>query len=101
MLNTALIRSKKNIIFPVVIRSAMALVSRRLSSLPDTSEISDVYKKIEVCADRAVLYSARYAFDTSLSYFNMSMFDASRRKYASAVRYLASFERGCIHAKLR
>lgn len=101
MLNTALIRSKKNVIFPVVIRSAMALVSRRLSSLPDASEISDVYKKIEVCADRAVLYSARYAFDTSLSYFNMGMFDASRRKYASAVRYLASFERGCIHAKLR
>lgn len=101
MLNTALIRSKKNFIFPVVIRSAMALVSRRLSSLPDTSEISDVYKKIEVCAERAVLYSARCAFDTSLSYFNMNMLDASRRKYASAVRYLASFERGCIHAKLR
>lgn len=100
MLNTALIRSKKNVIFPVVIRSAMALVSRRLSSLPDTSEISDVYKKIEVCVDRAVLYSARYAFDTSLSYFNMNMLDASRRKYSSAVRYLASFERGCIHAKL-
>lgn len=96
MLNTALIRSKKNVIFPVVIRSAMALVSRRLSSLHDTSEISDVYEKIEVCAERAVLYSARCAFDTSLSYFNMSMFDASRRKYASAVRYLASLDNGIV-----
>ena len=96
MLNTALIRSKKNVIFPVVIRSAMALVSRRLSSLPDTSEISDVYEKIEICAERAVLYSARCAFDTSLSYFNMNMFDASRRKYASAVRYLASVRGGTV-----
>ena len=96
MLNTVLIRSKKNIVFPVVIRSAMALVSRRLSSLPDTSEISDVYKKIEICAERSVLYSARYAFDTSLSYFNMNMLAASRRKYASAVRYLASLDNGIV-----
>lgn len=96
MFNTVLIRSKNNIVFPVVIRSAMALVSRRLSSLPDTSEISDVYEKIEVCAERAVLYSARCAFDTSLSYFNMNMFAASRRKYASAVRYLASLDNGIV-----
>lgn len=94
MINSTLIRSKQNIIFPVVIRSAMALVSRRLSSLPDTSEISDVHEKIEICAERAILFSARCAFDTSLSYFNMSMFAASRRKYRCAVRYLVSVRGG-------
>lgn len=96
MLNTALIRSKKNVIFPVVIRSAMSLVSRQIAKLPDTSEISDVTEKIEICAKRAVLFSARYAFDTSLSYYNMSMFAASRRKYCCAVRYLASVRGGVV-----
>lgn len=96
MLNTALIRSKKNVIFPVVIRSAMALVSRQIAKLPDTSEISDVFEKIEICAERAVLFSARCAFDTSLSYFNMSMYDAARRKYRCAVRYLVSVRGGVV-----
>ena len=83
-------------IFPVVIRFAVASVSRQISELPDTSEISDVYKKIEICAKRAVLFSARCAFETSLSYFNMSMFDASRRKYRCAVRYLYSVNGGVV-----
>lgn len=86
----------KNIVFPVVIRSAMAFVSRQISELPDMSEISDVHEKIEICAKRAVLFSARCAFETSLSYFNMSMFDASRRKYRCAVRYLYSVDGGVV-----
>lgn len=32
----------------------------------------------------------------TLSYFNMRMFDASRRKYASAVRYLDSVRGGVV-----
>lgn len=96
MINSTLIRSKQNIVFPVVIRSAMSLVSRQIAKLSDTSEISDVTEKIEICAERAVLFSARCAFETSLSYFNMSMFDASRRKYRSAVRYLVSVRGGVV-----
>lgn len=96
MINSTLIRSKRNIIFPIVIRSAMSLVSRQIAKLPDTSEISDVTEKLEICAERAVLFSARYAFDTSLSYFNMSMFAASRRKYRCAVRYLVSIRGGAV-----
>lgn len=96
MINSTLFHSQKNIVFPLVIRFAMLMVSRQIAKLPDTSEISDVHDKIEICAERAILFSARCAFDTSLSYFNMSMYDAARRKYRCAVRYLVSVRGGVV-----
>ncbi|ERJ96229.1 hypothetical protein RUMCAL_01364 [Ruminococcus callidus ATCC 27760] len=42
------------------------------------------------------MFSARCAFETSLAYFNMSMFDASNRKYRCAVRYLVSVDGGVV-----
>ena len=96
MINYTLIRSKKDIVFPMVVRLAISLVSRRISKLPETSNISDLNRKIEICAERCILFSARCAFETSLAYFNMSMFDASNRKYRCAVRYLVSVVGGVV-----
>ena len=93
MINYTLIRSKKDIVFPMVVRLAISLVSRRISKLPETSNISDLNRKIEICAERCILFSA---FETSLAYFNMSMFDASNRKYRCAVRYLVSVDGGVV-----
>ena len=54
MINYTLIRSKKDIVFPMVVRLAISLVSRRISKLPETSNISDLNRKIEICAERCI-----------------------------------------------